>query len=266
MFPRRFLPTTVIMLVHASCVSQLTAAEAVRLRVLSYNIHHAQGVDKKLDLDRIAGVIRSAKPDVVALQEVDHKAKRTKGVDQAKKLGVLLKMHVAFGKNIDFQGGGYGNAVLSKSPIAKSENVLLPSFGGEQRGVLICELKHTAVEKPIRILATHLDHRADDRERIASAKRINELAAGHVAAPMILAGDINATPESDTLGVLKKVWRVANKKPLPTFPATKPTRQIDYVLFRPKTQWRVIEVRVIDEAVASDHRAILAELELIRRD
>jgi endonuclease/exonuclease/phosphatase family metal-dependent hydrolase len=59
-----------------------SSAEPVRLRVLSYNIHHAEGVDRKLDVERIAAVIQSVKPDLVALQEVDRNVKRTGGVDQ----------------------------------------------------------------------------------------------------------------------------------------------------------------------------------------
>jgi endonuclease/exonuclease/phosphatase family metal-dependent hydrolase len=45
-------------------------------------------------------------------------------------------------------------------------------------------------------------------------------------------------------------------------PVRTPLRQIDYVLFRPATAWKVIDVRVLDEAVASDHRPLLAVLEL----
>jgi endonuclease/exonuclease/phosphatase family metal-dependent hydrolase len=42
-----------------------------------------------------------------------------------------------------------------------------------------------------------------------------------------------------------------------------PTKQIDFILFRPAERWKAIEVPVLDEAVASDHRAIFAVLELL---
>src|SRR5262245_43373982 len=77
------------------------------IRVLSYNIHHGRGLDDKVDLERIAEVILSVKPDLVAVQEVDQKARRTEGVDQPAELARLTKMEVVFGKNIDFEGGGY---------------------------------------------------------------------------------------------------------------------------------------------------------------
>ncbi len=103
----------VLALAFVAPASGATAAEPFRIRVLCYNIHHGEGVDKKLDLDRIAKVILSVSPDVVALQEVDRKTKRTNHVDQSSELARLTKMKVVFEKNIDFQGGHYGNAVLS---------------------------------------------------------------------------------------------------------------------------------------------------------
>src|SRR5690242_8494338 len=80
------------------------------LRVLSYNIHHGEGTDGKLDLDRIAAVIKAQKPDLVAVQEVDRNTKRTNQVDQAAVLGKLTGLHAAFARAIDLQGGEYGQA------------------------------------------------------------------------------------------------------------------------------------------------------------
>lgn len=54
----------------------------VRLRVLSYNIHHGEGVNRKLNLTRIADVIKSVNPDIVALREVDQGTERTNEIDQ----------------------------------------------------------------------------------------------------------------------------------------------------------------------------------------
>ena len=59
------------------------------------------------------------------------------------------------------------------------------------------------------------------------------------------------------------MWTRANEKALPTIPVNNPTKQIDFILFRPVPRWKVIEVRILDEAVASDHRAIFAVLELL---
>ncbi|MDZ4782375.1 MAG: endonuclease/exonuclease/phosphatase family protein [Planctomycetia bacterium] len=240
------------------------ATEPLRLRILSYNIHHAEGVDGKLDVPRIADVIQSVEPDLVALQEVDKKVQRTQSVDQPAELARLTKMHVAFGANIELQGGHYGNAVLSKFPIVRHENHQLPNIdAGEQRGVIEAEINVSETSPPFLLYATHLDYRADDRERLASAQKINERAARHSDRPALLAGDLNDTSDSKTLERLASHWTRANVQPLATTPVDQPTRQIDFVLFRPQQSWKVIDVKVLDEAVASDHRAIFAVLELV---
>ncbi|WP_254508302.1 endonuclease/exonuclease/phosphatase family protein [Anatilimnocola floriformis] len=240
------------------------AEEPLRLRVLSYNIHHAEGVDRKLDVPRIAEVMLSVKPDVIAVQEVDRKVKRSRGEDQPAELARLTKMHAAFGENIELQGGHYGNLLLSRFPIIRHKNHLLPNIDkSEQRGVIAAELQIAEGKPPLLFYATHFDFRSDERERLASVKMINELAAAHADQPALLAGDLNATPESKTLLDLAAAWTQANDKPLPTIPVEKPSKQIDFILYRPSERWKVIEVRVLNEAIASDHRAIFAELEML---
>ncbi|MCA9140633.1 MAG: endonuclease/exonuclease/phosphatase family protein [Planctomycetales bacterium] len=240
------------------------AGQPVRLRVLSYNIHHGEGVDGKLDLERIAGVIQSVNPDLVALQEVDDKAKRTGGIAQPTELARLTQMHVVFGANIELQGGHYGNAVLSRFPISRHENHQLPNLdNGEQRGVIETQIHVSSAIQPILLFATHLDHRRDGRERSQSANAINQLIEQRLDAPALLAGDLNDVVDSETLTRLETKWTCTNATPLPTIPVGKPSRQIDFILYRPIDRWSVIETRVLDESVASDHRAVLAVLELL---
>jgi endonuclease/exonuclease/phosphatase family metal-dependent hydrolase len=241
-------------------------AGAERLRVLSYNIHHGEGIDRKLDLARIARVIRSAEADIVSLQEVDRKVARTGGVDQPAELAQLTEMHVAFGGNIALQGGEYGNAVLSRWPIRRFENHKLPCFdNGEQRGVLELEIDLPGNSSPLLLFATHFDHRPKDTERLASVKALAAIVAKHADRPAVLAGDLNDLPESPVVAELDKQWTRSNRTLRATVPVGNPILQIDYVLFRPGDRWTVIETRVLDEAVASDHRPILAVLEVAPR-
>ena len=116
------------------------------------------------------------------------------------------------------------------------------------------------------LLATHLDFRADDTERLASAKVINDLIAKHEHLPALLAGDLNATPDSPTLQALEAHWSRSNDQVMATVPVIQPSKQIDFILYRPDARWKVIETQVLDEQVASDHRAILAVLELVPND
>lgn len=262
---RNVLITNIVFSVAALCALQESVAvEPIRLRVLSYNIHHAEGVDRQLDVERIASVIRSVEPDLVALQEVDQKVKRTEEVDQPAQLATLTHMHVVFGANIRLQGGHYGNAVLSRFPLIRHRNHLLPNIDdSEQRGVIEAEINIPDSNEPLLLLATHLDFRADERERLASAKAINQLLAERLNQPALLAGDLNATPDSKTLQELEARWTRANERPMATVPVDQPAKQIDFILFHPADRWKVVEVKVLDEAVASDHRAIFAVLDLL---
>lgn len=261
--PKRQLDEQLVMNRHAGDepLSDAAVTHRFRLRVLSYNIHHAAGVDARLDVERIAKVILSVKPDIVALQEVDKGVERSKRADQPAELARLTKMNVVFGKNINFGGGEYGNAVLSRFPIGGSTNHKLPNIDdGEQRGVLDVTLR--VPDGRVRLLATHFDHRRDEAERRASAEAVNRLLEKDRKLPTLLAGDLNAVPTSDTLKTLERSWKLANKKESFTVPVKEPKRQIDYVLFAPVGAWSVIETRVLPEATASDHRAILAVLEV----
>jgi endonuclease/exonuclease/phosphatase family metal-dependent hydrolase len=240
------------------------------VRVVTYNIHHSEGTDGKLDLGRIAGVLRAAAPDVVALQEVDQGTRRSGGVDQPAELGRLTGMQVAFGRNIDYDGGGYGTAVLTRLAIYSQDSVKLKSFyaptadNPEQRGVQVLELGWKGGTR-FWFFCTHLDYRPPDEERMTSAKTINELLRDRGNDLAILAGDLNAMPDSRVIAEFEKHWKIAGafdgtNKPLRTFPSDKPDRWLDYVLIRPSDRWEIAEVRVLDEPVASDHRPLLAVL------
>ncbi len=245
------------------CLGSLTFGHhAFEIRVLSYNLHHGRGVDGKLDLERLAKVIRAAKPDLVALQEVDNKVKRSGNVDQPRMLAELTGMSSVYGANIPLQGGHYGNALLSRLPITASENRMLPSFdNGEQRGVIDATINGLVGSEPLQFMATHFDHRSNDRERIASAVEINQWINSD-SSLAILAGDLNDTRSSDTLLELSKQWSIAGDEEMPTYPSQQPNLQIDFVLFRPANRWMVKNVQVLEEKVASDHRPILVTLAL----
>ena len=123
---RVLLPTLLVLL------SWMPSATCQELRVLTYNIHHGEGTDGKFDLDRIAKLISAQEPDLVALQEIDVKTARASGVDQAAKLAKLTGMHYAFGRFMKYDGGEYGQMVLSKHPILRQLNLRLPD-GHEPR-------------------------------------------------------------------------------------------------------------------------------------
>lgn len=231
------------------------------LRILSYNIHHGAGLDGKIDLERIARVIQSASPDIVSLQEVDRKTKRSGGLDQAARLADLTGMNLVFGSSMLYQGGQYGNAILTKLKVVESKTIPLP---GEPRSALFATLEEPDQFPRLHFIATHLDVQGLPRQ--ASLPLIEKMITTLPPHPAILAGDLNATPDSPTMTSLFEKWQNATSGPdFFTSPANQPTSQIDYILIRPAKHWKVVQKKVLPEPLASDHRPILAVLELLAR-
>jgi len=96
------------LLLLATFSSIAAAPGAHTVRVLTYNIHHGEGMDGFFDLPRLARIIEATGADLVALQEVDQGTQRSSGVNELTELARLTRFHPAFGKAMDFQGGGYG--------------------------------------------------------------------------------------------------------------------------------------------------------------
>lgn len=247
-----------------SCGRLHGQAPPLTLRVLTYNIHHGEGTDRRIDLGRIASVIQSATPDLVALQEVDKETTRTNGVDQAARLGELTGLHSLFGKAMDYKGGAYGVALLSRWPLVEPRTFPLPADPGiEPRVVLSANVQPEPTAPRLSFLVTHLDHRADPVQRTSQAEKLRELFPPD-AKPAILAGDFNAVPDSPVMQGIFREWNdSAEAATFLTCPARKPVRKIDYILYRPAASWRVIQTIAIDEPVASDHRPVLAVIELM---
>lgn len=233
---------------HAGAVKPQTPDT---LRVLTYNIHHGEGTDEQFDYERLAKVINDLSPDIVALQEVDHCTDRAAGVDQAALLGKLCKMHHAFGQAMPYQNGQYGEAILSRFPIEKTLDHPLPyQFGREPRAAVEVRVQAEGIG-PLVFVGTHLCHQ-DNELRTQQTGRIKQLLAKEEGPPVILAGDFNARPGSDPMNVLvEDGW----------IDVVAPRSKIDYILVRASDPWRVKEVIIVDEPVASDHDPVLAILE-----
>lgn len=236
---------------------QRPSTPADTVRVLAYNIHHGAGMDSVLDLERIAAVIRSVDPDLVALQEIDSVTTRTDRVDQAAALGRLTGLEARYGRFMPYQGGAYGMAVLSRWAIEETENLRLPD-GDEPRTALSVTVRSPTSERQLRFVSVHL-YRTEE-ERTAQAVTLDSLLAGSEV-PTVLAGDFNSTPDSPVMDRLADSWRVVPKgADRLTFASYDPVREIDFVLVRPEGRFEVVSQRLLDEPVASDHRPVFVEL------
>lgn len=234
-------------------------------RVMTYNIHHGEGTDGKLDLQRIAALIKQEQADVVALQEVDRLATRSGKQDIAKRLAELTGMQHVFGKNIDLQGGDYGNAILSRFPILQhTHRRYRVSISGEQRGLLSAVIGVLGQE--VLLFNTHLDFKKDDQERLANvAEALATLAEREPKRPVIFCGDFNAPPESPTHKALTKdladCWLLVGQGPGFTIPVQLPAARIDYV-FIDKASPLVPRKAWVPRSNASDHLPLVVEFEV----
>ncbi|HEV2146542.1 MAG TPA: endonuclease/exonuclease/phosphatase family protein [Longimicrobiaceae bacterium] len=240
------------------------------LRVLVYNVHagkDAGGVD---NLARVAETVRETGADLVLLQEVDRGTERSGRTDQLAELRRLTGMHGVFGKTLDYQGGGYGIALLSRWPVAEDTLIHLPvdppqvRAGGsrEPRGVL-----RARVDAPggaVYVLNTHLDASREDvyrRQEVAALLRIAEGLRGG-SARVLLGGDLNATPESAVIAEVRAAgwrdaWEACGSGEGFTYPAKAPVKRIDY-LFLPAGAG--CDSAAVVGAEVSDHRGVLLVL------
>jgi endonuclease/exonuclease/phosphatase family metal-dependent hydrolase len=238
------------------------AVVADTIRVLTYNIHIGRGTDGRSDLPRVARVITRAGPHVASLQEVDSATQRTGRLDEPLMLAGLTGLPVRFARAMPYDGGAYGVAVQSALPIGSFEFHPLPADSAhEPRTVAAIRTVLPRTGLSLLFLATHLDHTADPRTRALQVDSIIALFAGDTAAVSILAGDLNASPDSPAIQRLREHWTDAGTRE-PTFPAGSPDRKIDYVLHAGRARIRVLASDVIDEPVASDHRPLLVVLEV----
>lgn len=239
--------------------------EAFGLKVLSYNVHHCNPPSKPglIDVDGIAKVILDSKADLVGLQEIDVNNERS-GVhlDQAEKLAELTGMHFYFSKGIDYQGGAYGTAILSKYPISGMETIALPvETGTEQRtlSVLTAELPDG---QNVRFANTHLDF-TSDANALVQAQAITEYFKNEVK-PIILVGDFNAEAGSMTIDHLDVVFdRTCEQGCPPTIPVVNPRKTIDFIFYSPRFGIKTMLHEVIQEHYASDHLPVWAKLKLV---
>jgi dipeptidyl aminopeptidase/acylaminoacyl peptidase/endonuclease/exonuclease/phosphatase family metal-dependent hydrolase len=233
--------------------------ETQPLEVVSYNIRHGRGMDERVDLPRTAAVLRAQSPDIVGLQEVDHRVTRSGGAPQADSLGRLLGMHAAFGAFMPYQGGEYGMGILSRHPIVRSQAIRLPD-GNEPRIALLAEVALPGHDT-IAVINVHFDWVQNDTLRFAQASALAQV-LDTLARPWVLLGDFNDRPGSRTLGLFTRRASEARKPATDhfTFSSTEPVQEIDFIFAAPARAWRVGDARVLTEPMASDHRPVRATL------
>ena len=264
-----FMPTRIprivlfVLLAVAVFWSATPSAAKRTLRVMTYNIHVGVGMDKKLDLQRIANVINAARPDLVGLQEVDRGVKRTEGKDEIVELAALTHMEYAFAPNLDYQGGKYGVAILSRLPIKNTEHRMFENKReAERRGMLRVEVEVDG--KTLHFVTTHLDYQHEDG-RLFETEQMLKFLDG-VKGPTIVVADLNDEPPGSAYKLMRTkfddAWVAAGAKTDGfSYPADKPAKRIDHIFYRTGDRIRARKSWVI-ATLASDHIPVMSELEI----
>jgi endonuclease/exonuclease/phosphatase family metal-dependent hydrolase len=262
------LPTLVLgallLALPAAVRAQQGEREPVTVRVLTYNIRHGEGMDRVYDLVRLAEIMKGVQPDIVALQEVDKGTERSGRVNQLEVLAELMGMYGEFGRAIDFQGGEYGVAILSRWPLHYADNQALPASPPyyEPRTALTVFTRAGEKGPLVQFTTTHLDDARDSPDRLEQAMRLNDLLVSGDGRPSILAGDFNARGDAELLAILGSHWRNITDEIIPDGQGRNVRGlRSDFIFFRPASQWRVVDWQVVDAPLASDHRPVLAILE-----
>lgn len=228
-------------------------------------MHSCVGGDRQASPTRIAEVIATYSPDVVALQELDVGRRRTGSVDQVQAIAVHLGMTPFFNPTIKIAEEQYGDAILTTLNMRLIEADALPSFG-EQRGALWVEIEHRGIS--LNVITTHLGlSRRDRSEQVTALLGPAWLGNVDCKSPKILLGDFNALPSSLAYRQITRefvdVWTDRPVRPKKTFPSRLPMLRIDHIFV--DLQLKISEVNVGDTRMAktaSDHLPLFADVHI----
>ena len=241
----------------------LTVYAKKTIRVMTYNIHVGVGMDKKLDLQRIADVINRERPDLVGLQEVDRGVRRTEGKDEIVELAAMTRMEFAFAPNLDYQGGKYGVAILSRWPIKGSVHRMFENKReSERRGMIKVEIEID--RRIVNFVTTHLDYQFEDGRLFETEQLMRFLE--DTKGPLIVVADLNDVPEGSAYKLMRTkfddAWITSRAKGDGfSYPADKPLKRIDHIFYRTGDRVRAKKAWVV-ETLASDHIPVVTELEI----
>ena len=241
----------------------------MQIRLITYNIHRAIGVDRRFRPERIVEILRHHDGDLVLLQEVDDGAPRSQELDLARELAQAAGYpHFAVGHNVTLRKGRYGNATLSRFPIVRERNIDLTVGQRKRRG---CQ--HTSIDlghghPPLEVFNLHLGLSARERDRqIELLVDSDEFVGALAGPPVLVAGDFNDWRSrlrptfTNGLGFLCATdGRMRGDRALPTYPSFSPQGGLDRIFYRgPLQPTAVRRCRLQVSRVASDHLPVIAD-------
>lgn len=239
----------------------------MKVNIMTYNTQHCEHfIEKKIDFDAIAKVIKDNGAEIVGLNEMRDLGKDPEQfAAQVKELADRLGYHYYFAKAIEFDydwmSGPYGNGLISKYPILEAETISIPDpvekkYDGyyETRCLLKAKID---VADGLNVLVSHFGLNPDEAENA-----VNTVIENLPAEKTVFMGDLNLKPEDKLLNPIREqLVDVAtySDKELLSWPSTGPERKIDYIFVSKDVKVLEADVPVV---VASDHCPHTAVIEL----
>lgn len=241
-------------------LSSFASEKGDTLKLMTYNLRFGELASMKA----IGEYISSEALDIVAIQECDWATSRTRaphqnGVRFVNELAYYTGMFGIYGKSINYAGGYYGIGLLSKYPILRYERVLLPNDGKtEQRSMLIADIELPG-GKVVTFVNTHLEVKTAQM-RIEQVKFIEEYLKD-CPNQLFLAGDMNAIPSSQEMGMLRESWQDLTNEVF-TYHTSHPEIKIDYIYTKPSENVQLISTGVQEDVKLSDHFPVISTIVL----
>jgi endonuclease/exonuclease/phosphatase family metal-dependent hydrolase len=230
------------------------------LRVATYNIHRSRGLDGRTNPARIAEVIRSIDPDVIALQEVIGAGPASKG--HAEEIGALAGMGWVMAPTRHLRGSLFGNVVLSRHPITHHAQYDLSWKTCEPRCAQRVDISFG--DDTLHLYNVHLG--TAFLERRHQAGRLTAILHDRrVGVPKVVLGDFNEWMKGLATSLLsERLQSIDLRKHLRrrrTYPGVFPVLHLDHIYYDGKVEVEKLELpRTRLALMASDHLPLVAEL------
>ena len=224
------------------------------LTVVTYNIRYGKGLDGKVNLNPTIETLKNLDADIISLQEVERYSVRSLFSDQVTEIAKALQMNAFYYPSLSYPGLYYGNVILTKYPIAKTNAIIFENVG-ENRSAIVAKIKLPNDEQ-LYVVNTHLG--LNKHERTQAIEKLYELIKVKEK-PVLITGDLNSTPKMHEYKLWDSLLTKSNLGiPLQTF--HEEDWQIDYIFHSP--HFLVNDVKTI-ESIASDHYPVKAKLQII---
>lgn len=239
--------------------SRSSSADVRRVSIGSYNIHKCVGLDRRRSPSRIAQVLKELDCDIYALQEVDNEEGEEEDSMQLEYLSRALEMAAVPGLRIVRHSGQYGNALLTRLPIASVHRHDLSYWRFEPRGALDVQLD--LGDHKLRVIATHLGLSRVER-RSQWRYLLKAVAAAPAEMPTVVLGDMNEWFRFSA--TLRDAHRILGEPLAPVaFPSFAPFLALTRIWVRPVGAMASIEVhRTPLSRRASDHLPVKAVIDV----